>query len=356
MAVTAAPKNASPRTNTRRPRVPWLWVEITRKAPGAPLLPAILLGLGVYGLSLLYAAWYHDVTGLLRDPFWPFIPALTATGALTMALTPPAVARLSANMAPWLAEPRSAASLARESERLVARIFWPIVALRLAGQVAYTLLPPADVTGLPFSNRHPLINLLPGIVFVYFFGGSAAIGTFGLGILARHLSRMELKRGFILGDGKATLQPFNQMLWMVWGTFALPVVAGSALALRVASASGEPLRMVDLLSTGIALFLLVPTIVGPQLWMNRLLAKAKARELRSLREEMKVTADTSGLTEPSELLRRIVRQQQLVHDIQQVQSFTPTLVDVRLVLQIGTSASASLLGTVLLRTIVDRII
>ena len=198
--------------------------------------------------------------------------------------------------------------------------------------------------------------LVTAFVNGYFFGAAFSMIGIGLGLLTRRISNtLDLKRGFILHGGKAALQPFSQLLWMTWTAFALPVIAifGLALATTVMPAGGS-LRFYNIITLLVLGALIAPSIVAPQLFMNRLLARQKARELQALRQELEEAASTPESADTPDILRRIQRQQYLLYQIQKTEAFAPTLVDARFVLQIGTSVTGILLANVVLRTVIAR--
>lgn len=117
------------------------------------------------------------------------------------------------------------------------------------------------------------------------------------------------------------------------------------------TSTDEPLDAVQfIIMGGIAL----PTLVLPQLLMNRLLAGEKARELQSLRSELQEAATPPHERDAFEVLQRMQRHQHLLHEIQEAKAFVPSLVDTRFALQIGTSMTGIVLANVVLRTVISR--
>ena len=100
----------------------------------------------------------------------------------------------------------------------------------------------------------------------------------------------------------------------------------------------------------IVIALLLALQLSSQRPINQLLAAEKAATLGTFRERLdrdRVEVDD----EPLGALRRLNRVQILLHDLHTVESFAPTLVDSRFVVQISLSVAASLIANILLQTV-----
>jgi hypothetical protein len=62
--------------------------------------------------------------------------------------------------------------------------------------------------------------------YVYFVGCALPLVAWGPGLFAKWArSALRLKPGFCYSDAKDALQPFNQLLWVIWTSAILPLVA-----------------------------------------------------------------------------------------------------------------------------------
>jgi hypothetical protein len=178
------------------------------------------------------------------------------------------------------------------------------------------------------------------------------MATIGLGTLVQRMSQsLRFRRGFTFEGGKRALQPFNQLLWLIWGvmtpTLFMVVVANVALSTAALS---------NVLVTAVMALLTLGSVVVPQLFMNRLLRGAKERELRGLRNELGQVAALPTQASADESIRRLLRHQQLRFEFRQTEAFAPTLIDVGFALQILLSVSATILANALLQAPLDRLL
>lgn len=337
-------------------RIPWLWYDYVVLRMPVPLwvLSCLIFAL-VYGYSILMAALAGELSHFLGDPRWLVFGILPAGTAYTLGTIPRAVERFWQNIRPWLADPdQKIAAYQAATPTVLMRFFWPIALFFsvVVGINVYVELP----GNWAQDYAHPQLlasGALFGAPFVgYFFGGAASVATCGLGLFAYRLRRtLDLKPGFILLGGKAVLQPFNHLLATIWLTVALPVVVFLILD---APTSGT-LFILYFAQAFPVVLLTVPSLVVPHLFMNRLLAHEKGRELSALRRELEEVAAVPTSRDVFEVLERIHRHQHLVYQIQKAEGFTPTLVDMRLLLQIATSIAGILLANILLRSVVARL-
>jgi hypothetical protein len=210
--------------------------------------------------------------------------------------------------------------------------------------------------GIPHVSR--IVNALSIPFFAYFVGGAASVAGLGLALFVRQMTTLPLKAGFITHAGKGPLQAFNALLWEAWGTFALPILAASLVAQAPVSPSQGNATLVALnaVTVAVVLILVIPTVVFPQVLMNRWLARHKAGELRQVRERLEETAAPPEHASADEVSRRLLYHLHMTQQMQQIQGFVSTLVDARFVAQIGTSITAAILANILLRAVVFKLI
>ncbi len=338
-------------------RIPWLWYDsVVSRVP----LPLWVLSLLLFAFLYAAGAAFATVDGVLpqflRDYRWlvPLgIPALTSFGA---GYTPRALDRFWTGLRPWLANPTEELAVFQAGIRnQLTRFFWPtaVIMFVFSAQFGIFLDSPGN-----WARDYPRYAALRGATLLsapfvaYFVAGIFSMIGFGLGSLVRRLQALDLKRGFILQGGKALLRPFNDLLWVTWGSTLLIVL----LVALTSGVSGGPLELMGLLSFAVTMAVSLPLIVMPQLHMNRWLAHEKAQELLALRQELDEAASIPPTANAAEAVRYLVRHQHLLHQVQRVEAFSPTLVDARFVLQIGTSFTAILLANVALRTLLARVL
>jgi len=343
-------------------RIPWLWYDLVVSRVPLPLwLLSLLPFLFTYGVGVILASTAGELTHFLRDWRWLLTAFAGPTVAsLSLGYVPRGVKRFWASLRPWLADAEEEiAAFNAGIPSLLTRFFWLCAPPLIAFIAMWAVLGPIP-GNWSYDYAHPEVFnffvLLTALVNGYFVGAAFSMIGIGLGLLTRRISdTLDLKRGFILHGGKAALQPFSQLLWMTWTAFALPVIAifGLSLATTVMPAGGS-LRFYNIITLLLLGVMIAPSIVVPQLFMNRLLARQKARELQALRQELEEAASTPESADTPDILRRIQRQQYLLYQIQKTEAFAPTLVDARFVLQIGTSVTGILLANVVLRTVIAR--
>ncbi|MBI4282710.1 MAG: hypothetical protein HY672_04420 [Chloroflexi bacterium] len=95
--------------------------------------------------------------------------------------------------------------------------------------------------------------------------------------------------------------------------------------------------------------LAIPTLVLPQLFMNRWLARQKAEELQFLESELTEVASLPKTGDSLEALPRLLRHQHLVYQAQQVRSFTATLPDANFVINVATSVAVIVIADIGIR-------
>ena len=356
--TTRAPANVVPIRRSLAARIPWLWYDYVVSRVPLPLWALSLLLFAVlYGFALLLALIAGEVPQFVRDIRYLFMLLMPAFGSFALGYIPRTMALLWAGIRPWLANTEEQiAALQTTTPDLLSRFFWPCVVIIGTVVVPYTI-PGGDPWARDYAHPGIIekVSLLAAPFLIYFIGALFAIASIGLGLLAHRLSRAaDFMRGFILHGGKAALQPFNALLWVVWGTFTLPFILMVVVLIAVDPTSTDELA--DAVQYLVMVAMVVPTLVVPQLFINRLLAREKAEELRALRAELEEAAAPPQTRDTFEVLQRMQRHQHLLHEIQEMKAFVPTLVDTRFVIQIGTSFTAILLANVALRTILARML
>ncbi len=188
---------------------------------------------------------------------------------------------------------------------------------------------------------------------VYFIAGPVSMAVWGIAAFTRRLYRdLEFAPRFLARGGRAALQPLNDLIKTTWLLTTLPTLAIFVTITtwdRINySAQGQSAPIVDTVFGVVMSVVAVLTIFTPQLFMNRLLAREKAREVRELREALASTADAPRNATSDEVVRRMLRHQHLAHELQQVERVVPSLIDARLIVQIGTSIVGVIAGNILL--------
>lgn len=337
-------------------RIPWLWYEYVVARARLPLRAICLILFAItYGIGALIAFRAGILPRYLGD--YPSLVnfALPALAAYTLGYAPRALDYFWRNIRPWLANSEEEiTTLQAAAPNLLMRFFWVGMVIAGGGTALYAFFPQEPSIGtatLPEIFRD--ITLLAAPFMGYFFGGAISVATFGLGLFARSIGQdLDLKEGFVVQGGKSALQPFNWLLWVVWATFTLPLIVSTLLSFAIQPAATDPLFItINLITIAVVVVFTIPTIVVPQLFMNRFLAREKTEELKALQRELGEVADFPAPQDPSVALPRLIRHQHLVYQIQQVQSFTPTLVDARFVVQIGTSVVVILIANIVMRTV-----
>src|SRR6266571_1706260 len=268
-------------------RIPWFWHDSVVSSSPLPLKTfAALVFLAVYGVAAFFALLSGDLYRFLTDPRF-LVPAVSASlSSYVVGYVPRAMGVLWTSLTPWLGNPEELAAFQTAIPALLMRAFWifAVVILGLFSQWLFVEDP--WVRDFMRPDIFHLAYVIQAAAVAYFMGGAAAIATVGLGLFTHRAARvLDLKRGFVLHGGKRALQPFNQLLWVLWVLFALPTIVGGLV--NVAT-SGPAFSSVAWASFAVLLALL--SIVVPQLLMNQLLAKEKAQEVQALRAELAETA------------------------------------------------------------------
>ena len=340
-------------------RIPWLWHDyVVAQTRVPPWALSLLLFVFLYGASFTLAAIDGVLPQFLRDYRWLVPTALPAVSSFTVGYTLRALDRFWRGARPWLAdsEEELAAFWAATRDQLM-RFFWPPAVIMFIFMTQFGIFLDApgnwarDYAHFAALRGGPLLS---APFMAYFVGGIFSVTGIGLGVFVRRIqTHLDLKRGFILQGGKQVLRPFNDLLWVIWG---ISLVVATLVVFLSLTSTGGPFELMSLLGFAILTAIMLPMIVVPQLFMNRWLAQEKAQELRALRGELEEAVLIPETASPVEAMRHLVSHQHLLHQIQRVEAFTPTLVDARFVLQISTSFSAILLANVALRTILARVL
>jgi hypothetical protein len=358
-----------PQKQTLVQRFPWLWHDyVVSRIPAPRWAVALILVVTTYGSLVLGAAWSGDFVRLVKDPRWLFIAGLPVLASLALSYIPSAISNLWGGLKPWLANSdEEVTAFGQEIQGLLTRYF-------IIGALLWTAV---ITTGLIFGPTegswldgypNPDSIRLSGVVFVpvfgYFLGGGTTTMGVGLAMLTREVSRrLDLKRGFVLGGGKAALRPFSRLLFTIWASFTIPVTLLYGIAASIygpmLNDQGEESYTLAYLALSVVPFIfflvfLVFTIAVPHIFMNRLLAKEKSEELQALRQELAEVSSPAEGDNISLSIQGLQRQQYLLFQLQEAKAFSQTLVDTRLFLQISTSITGIVLASILLRFLLVR--
>jgi hypothetical protein len=335
-------------------RIPWLWHDYVVEKTGVPLwLLCLLLFLLLHGWAITLAGSAGHLSQFLGDLRWTILTVAPALGAFILAYTPAALTRFWQNLRPWLADTEAEiAALEEATPKLVMRFFWPyfVTVTFFMGVFSFLGTDAGWFQDYPDLGALRYVPLSTAPFVGYFVGGALAIASGGLGMFAQSLHRRDLRGGFILEGGKAALRPFNQLLWAIWGIFTVPTIFIMLLSVLDQSGAG-----VIGTASGVTLFVMLgATIIMPHLFMNQWLAQEKAQEVRSLRRALREAADIPSGSPTEDILRQMHRYQDITQRLQEARSFSPTLIDSRLVIQVSTSVVGIVAANVLLRTFILR--
>ena len=330
-------------------RVAWWWTDFVagRSARHAWLAPAILFVVLEIAGGLV-ARSFGEFRAFAADPRWMTSALIIAFSAYQLVVLPRAIDQLWESLSPWLSNPdEEIASLKAQTRPLLACFFPASAVVWLAFGLAWVL---TGSWGEFFQSRQlaPALNAIYGFGFRWYFLGTAAVfNSVGLWLLLRLLGRtLTFRPSLLLSGGKGAIRPFNQLLWKAWRYFMAVIVLAGVSTMPV---RGKGLQIEDAV-LWIVIALLLALQLSSQRPINQLLAAEKAAALGAFRERLdreRVEVDD----EPLGALRRLNRVQILLHDLHTVESFTPTLVDSRFVVQIVLSVSASLIANLLLQTV-----
>jgi hypothetical protein len=334
---------------------PWLWSLWAAKAKGPLWRPCVLLFFALYAVGILGAALAGELPKFVRDVRWLAPLGLPALNALILSYAPQILDRLWDEFVPWLSNPDDEIAALREAApRLLMRCFWPmaIFVTLLVGQ--YVVVNAPENWTQDYQNPQVLaaVTGIAALFDGYFIGGSAAMATIGLALLVRRMRQsLRFRRGFTFEGGKRALQPFNQLLWLIWG-----VMTPTLFVVLVANVALSKVALSNVVVTAVMALLTLGSVVVPQLFMNRLFRAAKERELQGLRDEL---GQVAALAEPAgadEGIRRLLRHQQLRFEFRQAEAFAPTLIDAGFAIQILLSVSATILANALLHAPLSRLL
>lgn len=336
-------------------RIPWFWHEYVVARTPLPLWALSIVFFGVLcGIVALSGLAAGELSSVIRDPtLWLTGAVPPATTSFAIGYAPRAMDRLWTSIQPWMTTSAEQMALFRaEMPKLLARFAW-LGMLVLALATSPWVFVDQETGGFSFANltMTPNVLMLALLPFWFYFVGIAlAIATVGMGLLAHRMSRtLHFRREFILSGARTAFRPFNRLLWVIWLTVTFPLIASSVVTNPLLS--DRSFHPIDALSFLSGLLIILPTIVVPQLFMNRLLAREKANEVQVLRQEVEEASDGPEAEDTIGVLRRIQRHQYLVYWLQRTESFSPTLVDTRFVLQIATSITGIVLANVILRAV-----
>jgi len=338
-------------------RIPWLWHDYVVTRTGVPLwLLCLLLFLLLHGWVVALAAsaghlsWWFLLLGDLR---WTILTVAPAMGAFVLAYAPGALTRFWQNLRPWLANTEAeAAALEEATPKLVMRFFWPyfLTVTFFMGIFSFLGEDVGWFRDYPDLGALRYVPLSTAPFVGYFVGGALALASSGLGMFAQSLRRLDLREGFMVEGGKAVLQPLNQLLWTIWGIFTVPTI----FIMLTSAFDGSDAEVFGT-AIGVTLFVtLGATIIVPHFFINQWLAQEKTQEVRSLRRALREAADVPSGSHAEDILRQMHRYQDLSQRLQEARSFTPTLIDARLVIQVATSVVGIIAANVLLRALILR--
>jgi hypothetical protein len=337
-----------------RERVAWWWTDL---AAGRPAQFAWLASASLFvvleGAGALVARSFGELRAFAADPRWTTSALIISLSAYQLMALPRAIDQFWEKLSPWLSNSdEEIASLKSQTRPLLARFFPASALVWLAFGLAWVL---TGSWGEFFQSRQlaPILNALYGFGFRWYFLGIAAVfNSVGLWMLLRLLGRtLQFRPSLLLSGGKGALRPFNRLLWTAWRYFmAMIILAGiSTMPVR-----GKGWQIEDAI-LWIVIAMVLALQLSSQRPINKLLAADKTVALRTFREHLdrdRVAVDH----EPLESLRRLNRVQILLHDLHTVESFAPTLVDGRFVVNIALSVAASLITNILLQTVIATLL
>lgn len=320
-------------------RVPWLWHDKIATRVKLPIwLQATLLFCVLYAACAGAALYAGVILEFLWDRNWPITLGLIAFSAYVMGKTPLGVEKLWSGITPWLANTnQEIAAFHQQTRKSLMRIFWPIALVFIVITLPFSFLTPGAQEGSVYELFDSRLNTVLIPFVMYFLGGSSALCTFGICAFTWRMNRdLVLKTGFIFKDGKKSLAPFNRILWQIWGTFSIPLIMGVIL-LEYATPGkmGDWVSILNVITFGVVLSLTLPTILLPQHSMNKWLRKLQQNELDELNKQLERAAEPVTDGDTHELLLRMHRYHHIDHQIQRAIAFSPTLVDLNFVIEIG---------------------
>jgi len=320
-------------------RVPWLWHDKIATRVKLPIwLQAMLLFCVLYAACAGAALYAGVILEFLWDRNWPITLGLIAFSAYVMGKTPLGVEKLWSGITPWLANTnQEIAAFHQQTRKSLMRIFWPIALVFIVITLPFSFLTPGAQEGSAYELFDSRLNTVLIPFVMYFLGGSSALCTFGICAFTWRMNRdLVLKTGFIFKDGKKSLAPFNRILWQIWGTFSIPLIMGVIL-LEYATPGkmGDWVSILNVITFGVVLSLTLPTILLPQHSMNKWLRKLQQNELDELNKQLERAAEPVTDGDTHELLLRMHRYHHIDHQIQRAIAFSPTLVDLNFVIEIG---------------------
>ena len=320
-------------------RVPWLWHDKIATRVKLPIwLQATLLFCVLYAACAGAAFYAGVILEVLWDRNWSITLGLIAFSAYVMGKTPQGVEKLWSGITPWLANTnQEIAAFHQQTRKSLMRIFWPIALVFIVITLPFSFLTPGAQEGSAYELFDSRLNTVLIPFVMYFVGGSSALCTFGICAFTWRMNRdLVLKTGFIFKDGKKSLASFNRILWQIWGTFSIPLIAGVIL-LEYATPGkmGDWVSILNVITFGVVLSLTVPTILLPQYSMNKWLRKLQLNELEQLNKQLEQAAEPVTDGDTHELLLRMHRYHHIDHQIQRAIAFSPTLVDLNFVIEIG---------------------
>ena len=319
--------------------VPWLWHDMVATRLKLPIWAQSALLFTVLYATSAAAAWYSGVLWeFVCDRNWPITLGLVAFSAYVLGKTPLGVEKLWSHITPWLANSgEEIAAFQRRTRQSLMVMFWPMAFVFVAVVLPFSYLTPGTQLGSAYQTFYGRLNtwLLP--VLMYFFGGASALCTFGICTFTWRMNRdLVLKTKFIFKDGKKSFESFNSLLWQIWGTFSIPFLVGVVLLESAApGAKGDWLSVFNLITFCLILILTLPTILLPQHSMNKWLARLQHDELQDLNRQLERAAEPVTNGDTHEVLLRMHEYNHIDHQIRRVIAFSPTLVDVKFVMEIG---------------------
>jgi hypothetical protein len=320
-------------------RVPWLWHDKIATRVKLPIwLQATLLFCVLYAACAAAAFYAGVILEFLWDRNWPITLGLIAFSAYVMGKVPLGVEKLWSGITPWLVNTnQEIAAFHQQTRKSLMRIFWPIALVFIVITLPFSFLTPGAQEGSAYELFDSRLNTVLIPFVMYFLGGSSALCTFGICAFTWRMNRdLVLKTGFIFKDGKKSLAPFNRILWQIWGTFSIPLIMGVIL-LEYATPGkmGDWVSILNVITFGVVLSLTLPTILLPQHSMNKWLRKLQQNELEQLNKQLEQAAELVTDGDTHELLLRMHRYKHIEHQIQRAIAFSPTLVDLNFVIEIG---------------------
>jgi len=320
---------------------------------------SLLAFAAAYGTSCAIAAAAGDVLLFVGDLRWLLPLGIVGVGSFVVSGVPQALERMWGNLWPWVANSEAGASeLRAKTLGVVGGGFWVALAITIVATLPTIIADPTEVSFTRDFPRPQTMKYWHYIVmpFTWYFAACmAGLAVWGLPRLAVKMRRvLDLRSGFLLEGGKALFRPITRLLWMLWTLGLFPFLIGFGIEVAFATKRTDITAFEEqyLYSQLVLITVLaVLSVIVPYIFIGQLLGREKAQELTTLRNELKGVRQISEGADTGEVLRRMYRHQQIEHDLRQVETISPSLIEARFLIQIGISVSAILIANILIRLV-----